>query len=113
MAREQKGAAQCLCDPNQTHPSASASRSYYALYALLAAQPVGVKPPQGWNNPAHDQLPEIIRRLPTADKARLVEIAATLRLGREDADYRPHVSMGPGRAREMLRLCVEGFELLK
>lgn len=47
---------------NEGHLRSSVSRAYYAAYCAVTAELVGqgVQFAHGWNNPAHDQLPELI-----------------------------------------------------
>jgi uncharacterized protein (UPF0332 family) len=76
-------------------PSA-ASRAYYAAYQ--AATTVCLlhrdsdKFPHGWNNPSHDQLPDLIRNngdLEVSTRRKIAQFLNQLRETRETADYRP------------------------
>ena len=74
------------------------SRSYYAAYcavtAALAARGVGFA--RGWNNPAHEQLPDLVsNNLPLSPdrRRRLRKALRILRRAREDADYRPGITL--------------------
>jgi hypothetical protein len=69
--------------------------------------------PAGWNNPSHDQLPEIIRSLKHPNQSDIKRNIAELRLAREDAEYRPAVNIGLNRAKDMLRITDEVFRALK
>ena len=72
----------------------SVNRCYYAAYSSLTAALVsrGITFGRGWNNPPHEQLPQLVRgNLPMADwqKLQVTRAIRRLRLHREDADYRP------------------------
>ncbi len=76
----------------------SISRAYYAAYCAVAHRMVeqSVKFPQGWDNPAHDQVARWIagnRSWPAQDRRRLAQAMQRLRKAREDADYRPRISL--------------------
>ncbi|MDQ2687135.1 MAG: HEPN domain-containing protein [Armatimonadota bacterium] len=76
------------------HLRSSISRSYYAAYCAVSGQLVkrGVRFAHGWNNPAHEQLPALIRNglsLPPNARRQLAQAIRRLRLARENADYRP------------------------
>jgi hypothetical protein len=56
----------------------------------------GVDFPRGWNNPAHDQLPELVLRntsLPRNTRYQINKALRRLRKARENADYRPGASV--------------------
>jgi uncharacterized protein (UPF0332 family) len=72
----------------------SVSRSYYAAYCALSGELArrGASFPHGWNNPAHEQLPALIRNnlaLLIATRRLLNRAVRRLRVARENADYRP------------------------
>jgi uncharacterized protein (UPF0332 family) len=76
------------------HLRSSVSRSYYAAYCAVTGEFVkrGVHFPHGWNNPAHDQLPELVLHnstLPRNTRYQINKALRRLRKAREDADYRP------------------------
>lgn len=80
------------------HPRSSVSRAYYAAYCAVAGELVlrHVQFAHGWNNPAHDQLPDLILHntgLPRNTRFQINKLLRRLRRGREDADYRPHISV--------------------
>ena len=90
----------------------SVSSAHYAAYcaitAELAAQ--GVSFARGWNNPAHEQLPALIINLtglPHSAKYQLRKAIIALRGQREDADYRPYVTVEKPAALEALRTLQE------
>lgn len=113
LAFEQLAAARRLNVPNRFYPRAACTRAYYAAYALLASRaPAGMAFPNGWKNPTHDQIPEIIRQLGGPDGRRIREIVSQLRHDREDADYRPWITVSAARSKEALRMCSELFQLL-
>src|SRR4026208_974990 len=76
----------------------SVSRAYYAAYAAVTAELTarGMSFAHGWNNPAHEQVPDLVGNnlpLPRATRWRLRSSMRILRRAREDADYRPGVSV--------------------
>ena len=86
------------------------SRAYYAAYSavsnLMTAQ--GVSLPHDWKNPAHDQVIRWLASQKSWGKGRrrtLVKALRSLRRGREDADYRPGVSLSKGDAVKLLERC--------
>jgi hypothetical protein len=79
----------------ERHRSA-VSRAYYAAYQAGTYRCVlrgdEAQFPVGWNNPSHDQLPELLSnhgRLPIASRRRIRSVLYALRTQRETADYRP------------------------
>ena len=73
----------------------SVSSAYYAAYCAVTAELVvkGVSFAHGWQNPAHDQLPDFIMNRLTLPRETKYEIRKTivfLRGSRENADYRPN-----------------------
>ncbi len=110
IALEQKAAASRLIVPDRVYPRAACSRAYYAVYALIASlAPPGMTFPRGWNNPSHDQLPEIIRALGRTDRATVLEILSRLRDSRVAADYGVGQSVSAVTAKERVRDCSELF----
>lgn len=82
----------------QGHLRSSVNRSYYAAYSAVTSHLVarGVRFAHGWNNPAHEQLPDFIQNnlsLSQDARRRLRKILRILRKAREDADYRPGLSI--------------------
>lgn len=74
----------------------SISSAYYAAYSAVTGDLVtrGVTFAHGWNNPAHEQLAELILNNTTLPRHRryvLNRIIRRLRAAREAADYRPAV----------------------
>jgi uncharacterized protein (UPF0332 family) len=72
----------------------SISSAYYAAYSAATSELVtrGVTFAHGWNNPAHEQLPDLIlhnSRLSHNTRRALNRIMRRLRTAREAADYRP------------------------
>jgi uncharacterized protein (UPF0332 family) len=74
----------------------AANRSYYSVYqaatAVCVAHGDANQFPHGWNNPSHDQLPDLIQNngdLPITTRRRIGTLLTALRATREDADYRP------------------------
>lgn len=80
---------------NAGHWRACVNRSYYAAYSAVTARiPKGTQFSRGRQNPAHDQIPRIARQLlPPTESRELVKDLKLLRHLREDADYRPGISV--------------------
>src|SRR5437762_11252713 len=114
IANEQRAAAQRLIVPERIYPRAACSRAYYAAYALLAGLALaGFAFPYGWNNPTHDQLPEIVRQLNRIDRIDLEELVNRLLTSRIDSDYGVGKSVSAVEARERVRDCAELFNRLR
>ena len=85
------------------------SRAYYSVYCAAAGRVVGkgVKFRHGWQNPAHEQLPGLIRgrfvTVSETDRWELVKTLRRLRFVRTDADYRPRASVDETLARNAPR----------
>jgi uncharacterized protein (UPF0332 family) len=85
------------------------SRAYYSAYCAAADRLVGkgVRFRHGWQNPAHEQLPDLIRTrfvgISRADLWELIKTIRRLRIQRTDADYRPRVNVDLSFARNALR----------
>jgi hypothetical protein len=73
--------------------------------------PPGMAFPRGWNNPSHEQLPEIVRSLKGNDRTYINELVTRLRDSRIVADYGVGVNVSAVTARERVRDCVELFGL--
>ena len=87
----------------------SINRSYYAAYCAVTSELVRrrVSFARGWNNPAHEQVPDLIEHnlsLPRATRRRLKRIMRVLRRVREDADYRPAIVIERAHALDSLRM---------
>ena len=86
---------------------ASCTRAYYSAYAAITAcLPPGTTFKNGWGNPAHAALPghvDQIAGLSATRKSAIRTALARLRQRREDADYRPQVSVTRTSARESQR----------
>ena len=105
IATENYRAAKLLHD--QGLYRASVNRSYYAAYSLITKELVatGAAFARGWNNPAHEQLPQLILfTCPFDESIRrgVARTVRTLRHAREDADYRPGQTVDRKRSREAL-----------
>ena len=86
----------------------SINRSYYAAYCAVSGELVKrrVNFARGWQNPAHEQLPDLIENnlaLPQTTRRRLKRIVRVLRKAREDADYRPGIVVNRALALDRLR----------
>jgi len=76
----------------------SVNRSYYAAYCAVTSVLVArnVRFARGWSNPTHAQLLDLITHnlaLPQNVRRRLRKYIRILRQAREDADYRPGISI--------------------
>jgi len=86
----------------------SINRSYYAAYCAVTSELVarGIRFARGWNNPPHDQLLNLIAHtltLPPNVRRRLRKLIRILRHAREDADYRPGISVDRTMALDCIR----------
>lgn len=62
--------------------------------------------PHGWRNPTHEKVPVYIQNnltLPQGKKDTVSTLIKTLRLFREDADYRPYETVDEAVARDCVR----------
>jgi hypothetical protein len=89
------------------HHRAVCGRPYYSTYALVTSKlPLGVRFGRGWNNPEHAKLPGYVNQITGLgeEQRRTVKRAIRrLRQRREDADYRPGISVTEREPRESLR----------
>ena len=93
------------------------SRAYYAAYSAVTGELVarGLSFARGWNNPAHEQLPDLASHnlpltRPTA--RRLRKALRVLRKAREDADYRPGIAVDRVTALDCVRAAILVMDLL-
>jgi uncharacterized protein (UPF0332 family) len=91
------------------HFRSSISRAYYAAYCAIAGELAtrGTSFPYGWNNPSHEQLPDLVAHnlpLPRGVRHQMNRNIRRLRNAREDADYRPGAPSGWAIAIECLQL---------
>ena len=81
-------------------------RAYYAAYALVTARlPASMTFGRGWRNPEHAKLPAHVGQiagLSEADRRIVKRALRRLRLRREDADYRPGITVDGLAARDSL-----------
>jgi uncharacterized protein (UPF0332 family) len=89
-------AAKGLLD--EGHLRRSVSSAYYAAYSAVTSELVTrrVTFAHGWNNPSHEQLPDLILNntsLARTARYQINRIMRRLRTARESADYRPGVSV--------------------
>jgi uncharacterized protein (UPF0332 family) len=94
------------------------SRAYYAAYSAVAGQMhrLAVIFPHGWNNPGHDQLIRWLidaRKLPPNRRRQLVKALRRLRKARENADYRPGITITKGDAVQLLKEAAMILRLLE
>jgi uncharacterized protein (UPF0332 family) len=86
----------------------SVSRAYYAAYYAATHEIVQKLTTfsYGRKNPTHEKVPTYIQSnltLSQPKKDALTRLINTLRLFREDADYRPHMSIDDQTARDCIR----------
>ena len=71
--------------------------------------------PHGWNNPSHDQVPDLIQNngnLSITVRRRIGTFLTSLRATREDADYRPGHTVDAETALRCVQEAVQVFRLL-
>ena len=103
LATDQRRAAELL---QATHPRPSCSRAYYAAYSLLTSRLSGNQFSRGWNNPPHVQLRRLIDTIPNLtnhDRRSIKQAINSLRHRREDADYRPGITVDQRGSLQSLR----------
>lgn len=92
-------------------------RAYYAAYALVTARlPRSTTFGRGWQNPEHARLPAYVSSiagLSEADRRAIRRALRRLRLRREDADYRPGVTVDRNTARESMYDVARVFLILQ
>lgn len=84
------------------------SRAYYAAYCAATEEIVKKVTtfPNAWNNPPHIKVPVYVLNnltLPQANKTAIVNLIDGLRLMRENADYRPQITVTAQDAQDCLR----------
>ena len=96
------------------------SRAYYATYQVATSICLEhgdrVHFPPDWNNPTHEQLPDLIANngnIKRSSRRRIATALRQLRTFREDADYRHGITVDAQRAREAILLAVTVFALLE
>src|SRR5438552_17364424 len=87
------------------------SRSYYAAYCAVTSELVGrgISFAHGWNNTGHEQLPDLVSNnlpMPPERRRRLRKALRILRRAREDADYRPGITVVRPAALDYLRAAI-------
>lgn len=118
MADDHRVTAQQLrkCD-NPRLARGICSRAYYAAYAMVTAHlPDSITFGRGWRNPEHARLPAYVNQIPGFSESYRREVRRALRRlrqRREDADYRPGITVDTGTARESLRDASTVFVLLE
>lgn len=86
----------------------SVNRSYYAAYCAITSELVarGSRFGHGWHNPPHEHLLHLLTHnltIPQDVRRRLSRRLRTLRHAREDADYRPGITVNRTLALHCLR----------
>jgi uncharacterized protein (UPF0332 family) len=105
LSRDGLDAAKLLA--RAEHWRSCVSRCYYAAYSAVTSRlhERGVSFPHGWNNPGHEQLPNLILHnltLPMNIRRRLKQLIEFLRNAREDADYRPGITIDKAKVIECI-----------
>jgi len=96
------------------------SRIYYAAYQAASSASIAhgdaVQFPTGWNNPSHEQLPDLVQNngdLGLSARRTAARILRLLRNFREDADYRPGRTVDAVTVRTAMLAVVTLFEVLE
>ncbi len=96
------------------------SRIYYAAYQAASSVSIAhgdaARFPAGWNNPSHEQLPDLVQNngdLALPARRTVARILRLLRNFREDADYRPGRTVDAVTVRTALLAVVTLFEVLE
>ena len=96
------------------------SRIYYAAYQAAASVCIEhgdiAQFPAGWNNPSHEQLPDLVQNNGDYDlsaRRTATRILRLLRNFREDADYRPGRTVDAATVRTALLAVATLFEVLE
>lgn len=96
------------------------SRIYYAAYQAAASVCIAhgdaVRFPNGWNNPSHEQLPDLVQNngsINPSARRTAARILRLLRNFREDADYRPGRTVDAATVRTVLLAVATLFEVLE
>ncbi len=96
------------------------SRIYYAAYqaatAICLKHGDAAQFPAGWNNPSHEQLPDLIQNngdLNLSARRTATRILRLLRNFREDADYRPGRTVDSATVRTAFLAVTTLFEVLE
>ncbi len=96
------------------------SRVYYAAYQAAASVCIAhgdaTRFPPGWNNPSHEQLPDLVQNngdLTLPARRTAARILRLLRNFREDADYRPGRTVDAATVRTALLTVATLFEVLE
>jgi hypothetical protein len=91
-------------------------RAYYAAYALVTScLSSSIQFGGGWNNPPHAKLPGYVGNiagLQETDRREVRRALRRLRQRREDADYRPGITVNRSSARESIRDASQVFAIL-
>jgi uncharacterized protein (UPF0332 family) len=96
------------------------SRAYYAIYQAGTSVSIAYgdsgKFPADWNNPTHEQLPNLIKdngSIPLDTRRQVAKVIRQMRTFREDADYRQGITVDKRRARQAVLLAVTVCEILE
>jgi hypothetical protein len=99
-----------------TFERAVCGRAYYAAYALVTSRlSINRNFARGWSNPPHAKLPAYagnIAGLHQVDRREIRRALRRLRQRREDADYRPGITVDRSSARESMRDIAQVFVIL-
>ncbi len=96
------------------------SRIYYAAYQAATSVCIAhgdlSRFPPGWNNPSHEQLPDLVQTngdLTLSARRTSARVLRLLRNFREDADYRPGRTVDAVTVRTALLAVATLFEVLE
>ena len=117
LADAQQASAKHLWATNDpTFERAVCGRAYYAAYALVTSHlSPAMQFAHGRNNPPHATLPAYVGNiagLPQSARREVRRALRRLRHRREDADYRPGVTVDRNSARESMRDVSQVFAIL-
>ena len=118
MALVTLDSAKLLCRGDD--PRSGISRIYYAAYqgatSICVAHGDVAHFPNGWNNPSHEQLPDLIQNngdFSVSGRRTAARILRLLRNFREDADYRPMRTVDAATVKTALLAVATLFEVLE
>jgi len=118
MAFVTLGTARLLRDRDDFR--SSVSRIYYAAYQVATAACIAhgdaAQFPVGWNNPSHEQLPDLTQNngdFNLSARRTATRILRLLRNFREDADYRPGRTVDSVTVRTAFLAVTTLFEVLE
>jgi uncharacterized protein (UPF0332 family) len=90
------------------HYRSSVSRAYYSAYCAATSEIVQKLTTfsHGWKNPSHEKVPIYVQSnltITQAKKDTIIKLINALRFFREDADYRPQITVDEQIAKDCVR----------